>query len=254
MALALNIGKCTLLGNYRENNEDAIDVKQFPDMTICLVADGMGGQAYGEVASKRATEVIPRELRKNLAATASADETRDVIRKAVLQANEEILTIAALDRDLKNMGTTIVMALWRRGSELYVSNLGDSRAYLIRDKQIEQLTIDHSLAQALVENKTISPDEAKGHRFRNYLWKYLGCKEKDMGDGPDMKVVPIQAGDRFLLCTDGMTGPVPDEQALEFILNHADVQECADGLGQLALDMGSRDNVSCIVIDVVEQA
>src|SRR6516164_3287892 len=113
MALALNIGKCSLLGNYRENNEDAIDVKQFPDMTICLVADGMGGQAYGEVASKRATEVIPRELRKNLAATASADETRDVIRKAVLQANEEILTIAALDRDLKNMGTTIVMALWR---------------------------------------------------------------------------------------------------------------------------------------------
>ncbi len=253
MALALNIGKCTLLGNYRENNEDAIEVKAFPDMTVALVADGMGGQAYGEVASKRAIEVVPRELRKNLTPGLNADQTRDVIRKAVLQANEEILTIAALDRDLKNMGTTIVLALWRRGQEMYLANLGDSRAYLIRDGQIEQLTVDHSLAQALVENKTISPDEAKGHRFRNYLWKYLGCKEKDMGEGPDVKVLPVQAGDRFLLCSDGMTGPVPDEQLLEFILTHPDVQQCADGLGQLALDMGSRDNVSCIVIDVVEQ-
>jgi serine/threonine protein phosphatase PrpC len=253
MALALNIGKCTLLGNYRENNEDAIEVKQFPDMTVCLVADGMGGQAYGEVASKRAIEVIPRELRKNLTSGTGPEQARDVIRKAVLQANDEILTIAALDRDLKNMGTTVVLALWRRGHEMFLSNLGDSRAYLIRDGQIEQLTVDHSLAQALVENKTISADEAKGHRFRNYLWKYLGCKEKDMGEGPDIKAVPIQAGDRFLLCSDGMSGPVPDEQILDFMLRHPDVQQCADGLGQLALDMGSRDNVSCIVIEVVNQ-
>jgi PPM family protein phosphatase len=253
MALALRIGKCSLLGNYRENNEDAIELKQFPDMTVCLVADGMGGQAYGEVASKRAIEVVPRELRKNLAPTLTPEETREVIRKAVLQANEEILTIAALDRDLKNMGTTIVLALWRRGSEMFLSNLGDSRAYLIRDGKIEQLTVDHSLAQALVENKTISAEEAKGHRFRNYLWKYLGCKEKDMGEGPDIKVVPTQLGDRFLLCSDGMTGPVPDEQLLDFILKHPEVQECADGLGQLALDMGSRDNVSCMLIEVVDQ-
>jgi len=253
MALALNVGKCTLLGNYRENNEDAIEVKQFPDMTVCLVADGMGGQAYGEVASKRAIEVVPRELRKNLSANSAPEQVREVAKKAILQANEEILTIAALDRDLKNMGTTIVLALWRRGHEMCVANLGDSRAYLARDGQIEQLTIDHSLAQALVENKTISADEAKGHRFRNYLWKYLGCKEKDMGEGPDIKLVPVQPGDRFLLCSDGMTGPVPDEQLLEFMQRHPDAQQCADGLGQLALDMGSRDNVSCIVIDVVNQ-
>jgi PPM family protein phosphatase len=253
MPLALQIGKCSLLGNYRENNEDAVELKQFPDLTVGLVADGMGGQAYGEVASKRAIEVVPRELRKNLTAATTPEQTCEVIRKAVLQANEEILTIAALDRDLKNMGTTVVLALWRRSREMYISNLGDSRAYLIRDGHIEQLTVDHSLAQALVENKTISAEEAKGHRFRNYLWKYLGCKEKDMGDGPDVKVVPAQPGDRFLLCSDGMTGPVPDEQLLDFILTHPDVQQCADGLAQLALDNGSRDNVSCIVIEVVDQ-
>jgi serine/threonine protein phosphatase PrpC len=250
MALALNIGKCTLLGNYRENNEDAIEVKQFPDMSVCIVADGMGGQAYGEIASKRAIEVVPRELRKNLQPAADPETTKAVVKQAVVQANEEIVTMGALDREMKNMGTTIVMALWRRGNELYISNLGDSRAYMIRDGKMEQLSVDHSLAQALVENKTITPEEAKEHRFRNVLWKYLGSKE--VGEGPEVKVIPVQPGDRFVLCSDGLSGPVGDAQMLQYVLEHPDVQQCADGLGQLALDQGSRDNVSCIVIEVVE--
>ena len=156
MPLALNVGKCTLLGNYRENNEDSIDVKVYPDMTLCIVADGMGGQAAGEIASKNAIEVVPRELRKNLASATNEDQLKAVVRKAVVQANDEIITMGSLDRDLKNMGTTIVLALWRKGRELYISNLGDSRAYHIRGGKIEQLTFDHSLAWALVENKTIS--------------------------------------------------------------------------------------------------
>ncbi|MBM3993852.1 MAG: serine/threonine-protein phosphatase [Planctomycetes bacterium] len=252
MALALNIGKCTLLGNYRENNEDSIEVKVFPDMTICIVADGMGGQAAGEIASKRAIDVVPRELRKNLPNANSEDNVKQVIRKAVVQANEEIITMGTLDRDLKNMGTTIVLALWRKGRELYLANLGDSRAYLIRGGTITQLTTDHSLAQALVENKTISLEEAKEHRFKNVLWKYLGSK--DVGEGPDVKPIILENGDRFLLCSDGLTGPVPDAKLLKFIQDHPNAQSCADGLGQLALDDGSRDNVSCIVIEVVEGA
>src|SRR5438105_1281899 len=224
MALTLNIGKCTLLGNYRENNEDSIEAKQYPDMTVCIVADGMGGQAAGEIASKRAIEVVPRELRKNLAATADDEQCAGVIKKAVVQANDEIIAMGSLDRDLKNMGTTIVMALWRRGPQLFISGLGDSRAYLVRDNNIEQLTIDHSLAQALVENKTISPAEAKEHRFRNVLWKYLGSKE--VGEGPDVKTVHLRAGDRFLLCSDGLSGPVPDDKLLEFISQHPNVQDC----------------------------
>jgi protein phosphatase len=250
MALALNIGKCTLLGNYRENNEDAIEVKQFPDMTVCIVADGMGGQAAGEIASKRAIEVVPRELRKGLAGAGSADQVKSVIRRAVVQANEEIIAMGQLDRDLRNMGTTIVLAVWRKGDELFIAGVGDSRAYLIRDDAIEQLTVDHSLAQALVENKTISAAEAREHRFRNVLWKYLGTKE--VGEGPEVKPLPVQPGDRILLCTDGLSGPVSDEQLLSFIQENPEVQACADGLGQYALDCGSRDNVSCIVIEVVE--
>lgn len=251
MALALNIGKCSLLGNYRENNEDSIDVKQFPDMTVCLVADGMGGQAAGEVASKRAIEIVPRELRKHLSHAMTNDETKNIIRRSVVQANEEIMAMAALDRELKNMGTTIVLTLWRKGSSiLYVAGMGDSRVYHIRGRKIEQLTVDHSIAQALVEAKTISPAEARTHRYKNVLWKYLGSQE--VGEGPEVKVVPIQTGDRFLLCTDGLTGVVSDDQLLNFMKDKPDPQECADGLGQLALDQGSRDNISSIVMDIVE--
>ncbi len=251
MALTLNIGKSTLLGNYRENNEDSIDVKAFPDMTVCLVADGMGGQAAGEVASKRAIEIVPRELKKYLSGAVSNDEARTILRRAIVQANEEIMAMAALDRELKNMGTTIVVAIWRKGSaNLYVAGMGDSRAYQVRGKKIEQLTIDHSIAQALVEAKTISAAEARTHRYRNVLWKYLGSPE--VGEGPEVKAVQVQAGDRFLLCTDGLSGVVSDEQLLDFMAQKEIAQECADGLGQLALDSGSRDNISCIVLDVGE--
>src|SRR5207302_593567 len=93
MALALAIGKCSILGNYRENNEDAIEAKQFPDMTVCIVADGMGGQAAGEIASNRAIGVLPRELRRGLLQATGPDQSKAVIKKAVVQANEEIMAM-----------------------------------------------------------------------------------------------------------------------------------------------------------------
>jgi len=249
MAFALNLGKCSLLGNYRENNEDAIDIKQFPDLTVCVVADGMGGQAAGEIASKKAIEVIPRELRKHLTAQLTADAVKQVIRRAIVTANEEIRAMGALDKDMRNMGTTVVLTVWRKGGEVFVAGVGDSRAYLLRGKKIQQLTVDHSLAQALVEANTITAAEAKDHKFRNVLWKYLGSPE--VGEGPDVAVIQLQAGDRFLLCTDGLTGPVNDDGLLQFIEGQADMQACAEGLGQFALDSGSRDNVSCIVMEII---
>lgn len=250
MALALNIGKCSLLGNYRENNEDSIEVKQFPDMTVTVVADGMGGQAAGEIASKKAVDIIPRELRKHIASHLNADGVKSVVKRSIVQANEEIMAMGALDKDMRNMGTTVVTSVWRKSGELFLSGVGDSRGYLVRKHTIQQLTVDHSLAQALVEANTISAAEAKDHRFKNVLWKYLGSKE--VGEGPDVLSVPLQSGDRFLLCTDGLTGVVSDEKLLEFIEAQTDMQACAEGLGQLALDSGSRDNVSCVMIEVLE--
>ncbi len=248
MALSLKIGKCTLLGNYRENNEDAVEVKQLPTMTISLVADGMGGQAAGEKASQLATEIVPRELRDHISSAKSPEDIRQVVRQAVVQANQEIMSAGQLDQDYRNMGTTIVLALWLKDDHLYVAGVGDSRAYLVRDGEIQQLTIDHSLAQALVEAGTISADEAREHRFKNVLWKYLGSKE--VGEGPEVKIVAVEPGDRFLLCTDGLSGVVSDERLLTALAEMTDPQQCADSLGQLALDSGSRDNVTCVVIEV----
>jgi protein phosphatase len=250
MPLSLNIGKCSLLGNYRENNEDSIEVKQFPDLTVCIVADGMGGQQAGEIASQKAIEVIPRTLRHNLASASKPDEVAPAVKHAIVQANEEIMGLGSLNRDYKNMGTTVVLALWRKGSELFIAGVGDSRAYLIRGKTMTQLTTDHSLAEALVQAGTITKADAREHKFKNVLWKYLGTRE--VGEGPDVVTESLQPGDRFVLCTDGLSGAVADEKVLEYALTQPDAQQCADGLGQLALDSGSRDNVSVIVIDAVE--
>lgn len=253
MAVRLRIGKCSLLGNYRENNEDAVAVRESTQISTCIVADGMGGQAAGEKASQMATEILSRELTQQIPQAKSADDIRKIIRKAVVQANEEIIAMGQLDRDFRNMGTTVVGVIWNpsfRDDCLFVSGVGDSRAYLYRDNKIEQLTIDHSLAQALVEAKTITPEEAREHKFKNVLWKYLGSRE--VGDGPEVKMLFIRPGDRFLLCTDGLTGVVSDDKLAETIAQHSDMQALSEALCQLALDMGSRDNVSCIVIEIAE--
>lgn len=252
MGLTLRYGTCSLLGNYRENNEDAVAVKNLPGVTVCIVADGMGGQAAGEKASQMATEVIPIAL-QGLETARTPEEIRRIIRHAIVQANQEIISVGHLDRDFRNMGTTVVAAVWCpafREDCMFITGVGDSRAYLARDGSLKQLTTDHSLAQALVEAKTISAEEARDHRFRNVLWKYLGSQE--VGEGPDVENLFTRPGDRLLLCTDGLTGVVPDDQLLQGLSNEPDPQRCADALCQLALDMGSRDNVSAIVIDVVE--
>ncbi|MBL8824250.1 MAG: serine/threonine-protein phosphatase [Planctomycetia bacterium] len=253
MSVRLKIGKCSLLGNYRENNEDAVDVKELPSLTVAIVADGMGGQAAGEKASQMATEIIPREISQNVENSTSSDDIRKVVRKSIVQANEEIISLGQLDRDYRNMGTTVVGVAWVpafRDDCLFVTGVGDSRAYLLRDGKIDQLTIDHSLAQALVEAGTITPEEAKEHRFKNVLWKYLGSKE--VGEGPEVKTLFVRPGDRILLCTDGLCGVVPDERVAQAMQEHKETQSCSEALCQLALDLGSRDNVSCIVLDVTD--
>src|SRR5207302_1383918 len=170
------------------------------------------------------------ELTKRRRCTGDMEETKQSLRRAIVHTNAVIMEMAALDRDLTNMGTTVVAAVWRKGSNvMHIASVGDSRAYLLRAGNIKQLTVDHSIAQALVEAKTISAAEARVHRYRNVLWKYLGSAE--VGEGPEVLIAPMQSGDRFLLCTDGLSGVVSDEQLMQFCKEKPDVQECADGLG-----------------------
>jgi serine/threonine protein phosphatase PrpC len=145
MAFALNIGKCSLLGNYRENNEDSIDVKAFPELTVSIVADGMGGQAAGEIASRKAVDIIPRELRKNLTPHLNTDGVKSAVRRAIVQANEEIMAMGALDKDMKNMGTTVVRVAQGRRT---VRRGRGRQPVLPRAQQAHSATHRRSLARA----------------------------------------------------------------------------------------------------------
>jgi protein phosphatase len=131
---------------------------------------------------------------------------------------------------------------------MFVAGLGDCRAYRVHQTEIKQLTVDHHLAQALVEQGTITAEQAKMHRFRNVLWKYLGTKESR--DGPEVVAVTVEAGDQVLLCTPGLTGVVTDAELLRSVRRQENPQQCAESLTALGLSHQSRDNVSCMVLAV----
>ncbi|MGE3999968.1 MAG: PP2C family serine/threonine-protein phosphatase [Planctomycetaceae bacterium] len=244
--LQLRWGAVSVTGNYRENNEDKCFVD--PDARYFLVADGMGGQSAGEKASELAIELISERLNKSIDfANNDAGLVVRAIDSAVSHANMEIMALGVLDPKFHNMGTTIAYLAWVGGT-LFIGGVGDSRVYLLRDGGLEQLTKDHSLTQALIEAGTISEEEAANHRYKNVLYRYLGTKEGSVGTDP-RRMVP-KAGDRFLLCSDGVTDGIGDAAIGRILSEQADPQACAEALVDAALDGGSRDNVTCVVVHV----
>lgn len=269
---SLRVGVVSTVGNYREHNEDnfylptpggralgggtghrdaSLEVR-FDDTSqnLFVVADGMGGQLAGEKASQMAVDIIPKELSKRVVAGETDERaTQRAIREAVAAANQEILGLSVVQTEFNNMGTTVVLALFR-GDRVHVAGIGDSRAYRVRDGQIVQLTKDHSLAQALLEAGTITAEELPNHKFNHVLYLYLGSK--DARGGPeDVRSEEVCIGDRFLLASDGLTGVVPDPRLAETIAGSDDPQVTARSLMKLALDNNSKDNVTCMVIHVI---
>ncbi len=218
---------------------------------LFLVADGMGGQQAGEEASRMAVEIIPKELGRRLGPhDADARAVQGVIRESVAEANHEILGSSGTVTEFSNMGTTVVLALFRN-EKVYVAGIGDSRAYRLRDGRLEQLTKDHSLADALGEAGTITKEEVPNHKFKNVLYLYLGSK--DAPGGPeDVRVLDVQAGDRFLLASDGLTGVVRDPEIARILGETDDPQQTARLLTDHALTNDSKDNITCLVVHVNE--
>lgn len=215
---------------------------------LFIVADGMGGQNAGEKASEMAVTLVPSELRRRLSAADDEKSTQRAVREAIAEANKEILAQSHLISEFANMGTTIVLALFR-GDRVFISGIGDSRAYRLRGGRLERLTRDHSLADALGEAGTIRPEEVESHRFRNVLYLYLGSR--DAREGPEeIRVLEVQRGDTFLLATDGLTNAVRDDAIAEALRTSTDPQRTARSLVNRALENRSRDNVTCVVIQV----
>ncbi|MFM9965157.1 MAG: PP2C family protein-serine/threonine phosphatase [Planctomycetaceae bacterium] len=238
-------GSLSIKGNFRENNEDAFVVD--PRGRFFLVADGMGGQSAGEKASALAADIIPHRLEQTLNfEKANSAEVLKRIDEAVAFANGEIMALSSLDAEYLNMGTTLAFLLVV-GDKLYVGGVGDSRVYRLRGNQLEQITKDHSLTQALLDAGTITAEEAKTHRYKNVLYRYLGTKEG--GTGTEAKILEVQSGDRFMLCSDGVTDGIKNNlDVIIPLLKMDDLNAAAAAIIKAAEDGGSKDNITCLVV------
>jgi len=236
---ALRFGSATDIGLVRTNNEDRYLVAS----PLFAVADGMGGHAAGEVASATAVETLKK---------AFTDRTPTGLAAAARAANRAVWDEAQASPDLRGMGTTLV-ALALVGEpgheQLAVANVGDSRLYRLHQGEFVQLTSDHSLVGQLVASGALTPEEAEVHPRRNVLTRALGV---DPDVDVDLVTVEVAEGDRYLLCSDGLPRELADDQMASVLRRLADPDEAARELVDRAREHGGNDNVTVVVIDVVD--
>jgi protein phosphatase len=229
-------------GKVRQNNEDALLVGDGGDETLFVVADGVGGFEAGEVASSIAIDVL-RGLVPD-----------DSFEGAIEEANRRILAAGRGDERLSGMSTTVVAARFggtRRDPVVEVAHVGDSRAYLFRGGELEPVTEDHSLVADLVRSGDLTREQAFEHPQKNLITRALGTED---GVTVDTKILPVEVGDRFVLCSDGLTDMVREEGVEEILARHPEDPEGAvRELLSAALEAGGNDNITVVVIDVKER-
>jgi protein phosphatase len=223
----------------REGNEDSA----YAGSRLLAVADGMGGHVGGEIASAAAIDTL-----KSLDTDVPANEIVNVLEQAVHRANETLHNIVEGDPSLQGMGTTLTAMLWH-GRQMALVHIGDSRAYLLRNGELFQITHDHTLVQSLVDEGRISLDEAASHPQRSLLLRALdGRGEID----PDVSLREAQLGDRYLLCSDGLCSVVTAETIHHALSSVAEPEQAVRQLIDLANRGGGPDNITCVIADVVE--
>ena len=236
-------GAATDAGRVREANEDAFVAEPM----VFVVADGMGGHQAGEVASALAATTLKDRL-------AVGAPSVDVVVASVVEANAAIFQTAHTNAAQRGMGTTVtalavVPATDKRAEHLALVNVGDSRAYLRRNGLLIRATIDHSYVQELLATGHITEIEARFHPRRNIVTRALGIEPNVRVDS---WVLPIVKGDRFILCSDGLVDEVDDSDIMRILGEHAEPQSAADALVAAAVENGGRDNVTVVVIDVID--
>ena len=245
MSLSLRYAARSHVGLIRDGNEDS----GYASARLLVIADGMGGQAAGEIASAVAVETLA-ELDSPHTTGLSGDPVRDLDDRVKL-ANTKIRGIIAQRPELEGMGTTVTALFLAGGSHLAFAHIGDSRAYRLRGGVLEQISTDHTWVQRLIDEGQITPEEAERHPQRSLLMRALGTtSEVDL----DLTVLDLQAGDRFLLCSDGLSGFVPFNTLASTLSGYGDPHHAAETLIQHALRGGGADNITCIVADAYEPA
>jgi protein phosphatase len=226
-------------GLLKSINQDRIFINE--RLNLFLLADGLSGNQAGEIASDLAVTVINQIIENNLLQCSDVSET---IKNSVLQANNEIYERSINDINLKGMRTTVVLLLIKNG-KAYISNIGDSRIYVLRNREIKQLTLDHTLVEDLVRGGNISREKASQHELRHFITKALGSNILSQIEVLEYKTNP---DDVFLLCSDGLTNTVKNEEIMKIIYESRDMQNACDNLVNEANSHGGRDNVSTIII------
>ncbi len=229
------------VGKVRSNNQDS----GYAGTHLFVVADGMGGHAGGDVASAIAIQSIAHVDRP----FDSVDEAERVLRSALLEANGELAEAVFQHPELTGMGTT-VSGVVRVGDRLALAHIGDSRIYRWRDGSLTQITKDHTFVQRLVDSGRITAEEAAVHPRRSVLMRVLG--DVDLNPEIDTEIVDTQPGDRWLLCSDGLSGFVSDERVAELLTEHGDAAVAVEALIDESLDEGAPDNVTVVIVDIDE--
>jgi serine/threonine protein phosphatase PrpC len=231
------------LGLIRQGNEDSA----FISAQLIAVADGMGGHAAGEVASKIAVKVLHSLVPTLTAQEIDQDSVEDLLMHSLHSIDYEIAAITEEDTDKRGMGTTLT-ALLIRDEQIALLHVGDSRCYRLRSNTIEQLSVDHSVVQELLDQGAITAKEAVDHPQRSMLTQAL------RGDGtttPVLQIYEVKKGDRYLLCSDGLSG-VLTEKEIKAGLAKSDKNEAVKFLVDATLENGAPDNVSVVIADIVE--
>ncbi len=243
MTLALHYALRSDVGLLREGNEDSA----YAGPRLLAIADGMGGHAAGEVASAVAISAIAPLDRQNLI---SDDDMLNALADAVASARATLHDMSASDPAVEGMGTTLTAMLWA-GARVAVCHIGDSRAYLLRDGDLYQITRDHTLIQSLVDEGRLSPAAAANHPQRSLIMRALqGSTDAD----PDLAMHDAMLADRYLLCSDGLTDVVADEAVHHILSTVPDAEDAVNQLIALAIRNGGPDNITCVVADVVDTA
>lgn len=259
MRLQLHIqsGARTDLGRVRKNNEDCLSVD--PALQLFVLSDGMGGEAHGEVASNLAVQTVLTHCRQaeNSRATPIFGEPRPDISdrtnrlaSAIHLANKKVFETGAANPEQQGMGATIVAA-WVEGQRLSIAHVGDSRAYLLRSGSLEQLTADHSLVAEKVRVGILTPQEADASELQSVLTRAVGTTPAVEVDTDEQALL---VDDSVLLCSDGLTRMVTDPEIASTLLTSTSAQEAADHLVDLANEYGGVDNISVIVLRVMQKS
>ncbi|MBQ8318791.1 MAG: Stp1/IreP family PP2C-type Ser/Thr phosphatase [Lachnospiraceae bacterium] len=228
-------------GSKRKNNQDSIffsdePVGSLPNLYI--VADGMGGHRAGDKASRMAIDITVEFIKKS-----TIENPIAILKRAMIYANNEIYKSANKDPDLVGMGTTMVAAVALEG-KLYVANVGDSRLYVVNN-DIRQITMDHSLVEEMIRSGELERKKGRNHPEKNIITKAMGSKDEVV---PDFFEIDMEPEDKYVLCSDGLSNMVEDDEIRDIVVDYRDIKEAAKALVDRANYYGGSDNISVVIV------